>query len=192
LAQRRVAEAQAASVDEIHQAVLNMTTADLVRLRTFAQYRLHVSGHFGTTSWEDVLQDAMLLTLNGRRRWNKAGVDFVGHLIGVMRSTISHYEDEPEVVSDRTSPAGTVLSPLDTIETSAPSADDQLITIQRTQAIYDFFAGDATVQCILQGWREGLTLPEIQAAHQLDKTECETAVRRLRRRLPQIEGRAYV
>ena len=39
---------------------------------------------------EGLLFEALERTLSGRRRWNPAAVDFVGQLIGVMRSIASH------------------------------------------------------------------------------------------------------
>jgi endoribonuclease L-PSP len=92
---RRVPEDSAATPAEITAAMEALSTPALLRLRNYARLRVQILGRkaAGRTDTE-LLADAMNATLEGKRRWNKRKVDFVGHLIGAMRSISSHWRTQ--------------------------------------------------------------------------------------------------
>jgi len=91
MTKRPPAEATPATKQEIEQAIEALTTAQLVRLQKIAAYRHRSLGTRGAGRNEgDLLSDAIIATLEGRRKWFKANVDFVTFIKGVMRSLASH------------------------------------------------------------------------------------------------------
>ena len=95
-------EKEAASPDEIIQALAGLTPADLRRLQKFARFRMAaLRGLSRGRDYEDLLDEAMTATLDGRRAWRKKSVTFVHHLMAVMRSTSDNWTtrgDQREVV----------------------------------------------------------------------------------------------
>src|SRR5215813_8147516 len=85
------AEPTPASREEIEQAIEALTAPQLVRLGKIAAFRHRSLGTRGVGRNEhDLLSDAIIATLEGRRKWFKAKVDFLSFLKGVMRSLASH------------------------------------------------------------------------------------------------------
>jgi hypothetical protein len=90
-AERRQADEPPATIDEISEAIVALTKGDLIRLRKFAYRRYWTLGRRGAgLSPEDLLQNALVAVLEGRRKWKKSRVDFVKLLIGVIQSLSSH------------------------------------------------------------------------------------------------------
>ncbi len=86
-AKRRPADEPPATIDEIAAAIQVLITVELVRIRKFS-YRPYLNlGRRGAgLSPEDLIQDAMMAILDGRRKWPKNRVDFVKLLLGVNQS----------------------------------------------------------------------------------------------------------
>src|SRR5436190_19910907 len=92
---RREPEDEAASLEEVRQAIVGLTPAELLRLQGYARWRVRGVGRAALGRAEhDLLQDALISTLAGDRKWKKAAVDLVGHLTAVMRSISSHWKTE--------------------------------------------------------------------------------------------------
>ena len=66
-------------------AVEALTTGELLRLKQFGEARVRFSQGTDYRTGEDLLQEALRLTFDGDRRWNKR-VSFETYLIGVIRS----------------------------------------------------------------------------------------------------------
>jgi hypothetical protein len=174
----RMAANGSASQAEIMAALEALEPPALLRLRSYARYRVRGLGwHARGRSHEDLLSEAFTATLSGTRRWNKNAVDFVGHLCGVMRSVSSHWADNRETRALEPS-AGAFV---DSAEASTPDAERELAARQEVERIIRHFEGDPLVLAIIDGFRKGLKGPEVQANLGIDQTEFETAVRRLRR-----------
>jgi hypothetical protein len=176
-----------------------LTSAALLRLRGYSRWRVRGLGRkaAGRTEME-LLADAMNATLEGKRRWNKDKVDFVGHLIGAMRSISSHWRtqskrvDEATLESDllQTTPDGDVLSPFELASSEEPKPDEELEANERrlqareqVEAMEKAFAGDHVISLLLSGLRGGMTPAEVRAELDLSQTEYDTATKRLRRRM---------
>ena len=192
-------EDSAATPAEITAAMEALTSADLLRLRDYARWRVRGLGRKAASrTATELLADAMSATLAGKRRWNKDKVDFVGHLIGAMRSISSHWRtqskhvDEATLESDllRTTEEGDVVSPFDLVPSEEPTPDDELEASdrqreakERVEAIENAFAADPVIPLILHGLHQEMTPAEVRAELELSQTEYETAMKRLRRRM---------
>src|SRR4030095_8155185 len=94
-AKRRPADEPPATTDEIESAIQALKPGELVRIRKFAYRRYWTLGRRGAgMSPEDLIQDAMMAILDGRRKWLKGRVDFVKLLVGVIQSLSSHIRGE--------------------------------------------------------------------------------------------------
>jgi hypothetical protein len=62
-----------------------LSDEDIVKLRKFANYKL-LGGRVSYAEDKDLLHEAIVRTLDGRRQWNQQKVDLVTHLKGCMSS----------------------------------------------------------------------------------------------------------
>ena len=90
---RRVPEEQAATPDEIREAVDSLSKADWYRLRKFAEYYIFLlSDKAGDRGGSDLLNEAFKRLLEGSRKWDKTKVDFMGFLFGTMESIADSWQ----------------------------------------------------------------------------------------------------
>ncbi|HZQ55304.1 MAG TPA: hypothetical protein VFB14_24105 [Bryobacteraceae bacterium] len=76
--------------DEVLEALRSLTDADLTRLENFARLRLERYGaRCGDTDPADLVQDAVVRTCYGQRRWRR-GVSILNHLASVISSQASN------------------------------------------------------------------------------------------------------
>jgi hypothetical protein len=188
---RRVPRQCAATPAEVRGAVSALTPSDLLRLERFARWRVRGLGRRALgRSHEDLLGDAIHATLDGRRSWNKANVDFVGHLLGAVQSISDNWgrrfrSDEPVLEAD----VGRVEErpSLADVPGAAPTQEDELVAKQREEAVAKLFEDDSLVTLIVCELKEGATLRDIRAKYDIPDNEYEAAMKRLRRKL----ARAY-
>ena len=84
-------ESTPATQEEIEEAVRALTQTQLVHLESIAWFRHRALGPRGAGRNEgDILSDAIIAILEGRRKWVKDNCDFMTFLKGVMRSMTSH------------------------------------------------------------------------------------------------------
>ena len=159
-------------VSAVEAAIHELSDTDWYRLRQAARISSwKVPGLEG----ESLLFEALERTLDGRRRWNRSAVDFIGHLLGVMRSIANHEATRRglDVVALTSSMD---LIALDSPE-SALSADDQ---IQRLRAHFGERSDSLALQ-VLDAMELGCDGPAIRLQLSLDQTQLETVIRRIRR-----------
>jgi hypothetical protein len=156
----------------IETAIERLGDADWYRLRQVARilaWKVH--GMDG----EELLFEALERTLDDRRRWNRASVEFVGHLIGVMRSIASHE------ASRRGLDTVGLTSSMDLIAPENPenslSAEEQ---IRRLRAHFGERDDVGALQ-VLDAMELGCDGATIRAQLDLSQTQLETIVRRIRR-----------
>jgi hypothetical protein len=79
--------------DEIRrcaEAVRDLSEDDIATLHSYAALKMvAIRGMVMSADAKDLLQEGVTRTLDGRRKWNPKQVDFVGHLLGCMRSIAS-------------------------------------------------------------------------------------------------------
>ncbi len=156
----------------IEQAIHALRPTDWYRLRRAGQILAwKVAGMDG----EALLFDALERTLDGRRRWNRDGVDFVGHLIGVMRSVASHEAERAGLHTVALTSSVELIGQAD--PEGALSAQDQ---IRRLRAWFDT-QQDALALQVLDAMELGCDGPTIRAQLGLDQTRLEAVTRRIRR-----------
>jgi len=175
------------STEDIRQALLALTQEESLRLRSYAQWRLRGLGRKaqGMVA-DDLLQEAIVATLDGRRGW-KEGVSLFQHLIGTLRSISSRlrakkYEEylESEIVTS----GDERLMDLD-VTTMNPQrileAKEQLAEVMRP------FEDDLQALKVLKHLSAGLSAKEIQSELIISQQEYCAIAKRIRRKLRQME-----
>ena len=156
----------------IETAIESLSDADWYRLRQVARI---LAWKVPTMDGEELLFEALERTLDDRRRWNRAEVEFVGHLIGVMRSIASHE------ASRRGLDMVGLTSSMDLIAPENPesslSAEEQ---IRRLRAHFGE-RRDAGALQVLDAMELGCDGATIRTQLGLSQTQLETIVKRIRR-----------
>jgi hypothetical protein len=190
MAKHRVPEEKAASSEEIITSVKTLTTAQLLRLQKFAQYRIRGLGRAAMyRNHKDLFNDAVTRTLAGNRSWNK-DVSFEVHLLGVMRSISTHWKEQFEPVEARLesellqiSATGQLSNPIDRVASAARDPERTLAAKEELERIVALFANDLHVSLIIEGLREGKTGKEIREMLRISEKDYEAALKRLRRNI---------
>lgn len=187
---------QAVTEDEIREAIVSLTEVDLVRLERFAFWRIQMIG--GTTyghDAKDLLYEAIVRTLDGRRTWNRVAVDFKGHLIGVIRSVCSEWKEKSKTEKHKEllfeSDLVGILDcnttdPLRSLTPPPRRPEDILEAQDSVAAVRKFFQDDKLVLEIIDGLEEGMAGPDIRQVLGISQKELETAKRRLHRSISKI------
>jgi RNA polymerase sigma-70 factor (ECF subfamily) len=177
---RRVVTAGATAVDagtgDIGRALRSLSNADLVRLKTLA--RLWSRGLPGGLGWADVLNEAIVRSLDGSRHW-PPDVPLLAFLSGVMRSICDDHwrrtrRDLAWLAGD-TAEGEAMAAPVD--------PERVLAAAQALGAINRLFAADAAVLTIIASLAEGMNASEICRRHGMSEREYDSARRRMRRTL---------
>ncbi len=188
---RGSAQAHTAAEFEAALSAIYQNSAQLLKLQRYASSRIGAIGRAaeGRTA-EDLLSEAVTLTLEGQRTWSSA-VDIVGHLIGVMKSVSSHWAEQVNtrdavtlVESDvsHTTQDGRVFNAVTQHPCDRPSVERTLVARAQVEEIRQAFVDDTLVTKILDQMAAGVTDgPSIKAALNLSQTQYETAMKRLRR-----------
>lgn len=147
----------------------------------------------------DLLSEAIRHTLDpDKRRWNRS-VSFTQHLIGAMRSISSHWAGErgaADIVWEseftRAANDGTTINTFDRMASDAPNGERIAEAKQQFEQIQQSVADDSVLAAIVDAMRADTPPPMIRDSLGLSRTEYETALKRLRRRVrAPIVRRAY-
>lgn len=197
-AKPREADEPAATIEEITTAINSLTKGELIRLRKFAYRRYWTLGRRGAgLSPEDLLQNALVAVLEGRRKWKKNRVDFVRLLLGVIQSLSSHivegkaadafddvvaYEapDEDHDALDRL-PSPSAPTPEEVLENDELEREAVALDAQ----IRDHFKDDDHALMVYEGLCENMKPAEIRGCG-LSEKEFDAAQKRLKRGVRKI------
>ena len=176
---------------EVSRAIQALSEFDILRLRKFADLlvrglRRAACGEDG----EDLLKEAFLRTWIGTesrqkgRHWNKK-VDFVGHLIGTMRSICNSWnrqrsgEKQTDLISEfpRVGADGREYSPLDNIPSTSAPADE----VYELKQIVGSFDHDLEARQVLQGRLHGFTPSQIREKYRFDEKRYVAILTRIRK-----------
>ena len=84
-------------MESVIAAIERLSDADMQKLKRYAGFKaLQMRGAVFHSGADDLLHDAIERTLDGRRKWDEANVEFTVHLIGCMRSIVSEFRQEAE------------------------------------------------------------------------------------------------
>jgi DNA-directed RNA polymerase specialized sigma24 family protein len=173
-----------ATAQEIRAAIESLTRDDLLRLRQFAVWRMRGLGrNGGGRDHEDLIQEAVVRTVAGDRRWNQRAVTLAAHLVGAMRSISNHWATEVSVRAGEGLPDSAGVALIEQLASAAIDPETELAAKQEIKAIEKLLAGDAAAVRVLDCIRRGLSGPETQLATGYSRTEYETVMKRIRRKL---------
>lgn len=187
--QSRPVESLPATHEEIEAAIQALTPPQLLRLKSFAWFSHRSLGSRGAGRNEgDLLSDAIIATLDGRRRWVKDRCDFPTFLRGVMRSMTSHVgagkaTDAFDAIASR--PASNHDEAEDFVEripTPAPvDAERQLLARDLDRQIRERFANDIVVLLVYDAFQDKMRPVDIRSCLDITENEYNAAAKRLRR-----------
>jgi CheY-like chemotaxis protein len=178
---------------EVDRMIELLTTAELLKLQKFAQFRVRGLGRAARgRTWEDLLGEALLRTLIGvgasekGRHWNRE-VDFARHLAGAMQSISSSWkrqfkDKETHLISELVihDADGQEHSPLDIVASGHAPADQHLIEKNEEDRILAKFQDDPDATHVLHGLLDGLKKNETMSRYGLDEKRYAASVKRIR------------
>jgi CheY-like chemotaxis protein len=181
---------------EVDRMIELLTTAELLKLQKFADFRVRGLGRAARgRTWEDLLGEALLRTLIGAeatgkgRHWNKE-VDFARHLAGTIQSISSSWKrqfknKEAHLISELVihDAEGQEHSPLDNVASGHTPADQRLIEKNEEDRILAKFKEDPEATHVLHGLLDGLKKNEIISRYGLDEKQYAASVKRIRVKL---------
>ncbi|HEV2855671.1 MAG TPA: hypothetical protein VHC97_22985 [Thermoanaerobaculia bacterium] len=193
----RADEKEAANPGEISQAIAGLTTADLRKLQKFARFRMAALGRLSRgRDHEDLLEEAMTATLDGRRAWRKSSVTFVNHLIAVMRSTSDNWatrEDQREVVEAELYGAAQGEDEADdllgAVKPTPAGQDTQLIEKEALEALEASVSDDPVAREVLSALQLGLKGQELKETLGITEDQLRAAMRKIDRRTQALQPR---
>jgi DNA-binding NarL/FixJ family response regulator len=176
-----------ATTNEIVRAIEMLACSEQWQeLKKFAYQRAQrFPANLGKTG-EDLFQEALVSTLEGRKKWKMAAVDIFGHLLFAMKNIAHSWQEKfyrwgstLEAVTHNAE--GDELSRLATAQSSNPSADQCLSARDEVERLFGKFREDEVATAILQAQLKGATTArEIMQEQKLTKRQYEAARRRIR------------
>jgi RNA polymerase sigma-70 factor (ECF subfamily) len=163
-----------AAAGDMSCALRALSDADLVRLKALA--RLWSRGLPGGLGWTDVLNEAIVRSLDGSRRW-PADVPLLAFLSGVMRSICDEHWRRAR--RDRT---WLVAAPASGGAVAAPDNPERVLAAaQALGAINGLFADDPAALKILAGLAEGMSATDIRLHYDMSERDYDSTRKRMRR-----------
>lgn len=178
-----------ANIDEVQNAVENLTEDELGKLKKIAK-QYNFFGLPKHTDGEDILQKAILGTLEGNRHWKKGTVSFFKHIQMVMYSIASH-EKRDSKKKLNSSLEGIAIEKNCLLPQDKKNREEEKLSNKLfLEKIENIFSDDDDLESImlLGGLREGLSRQEIQ--NLIDPELYDTVMKRIRRMLKK-KGFAY-
>ena len=181
------AEPMPATQEELEAAIRALTQAHLIHLEKIAWFRHRTLGARGAGRNEgDILSDAIIAILEGRRKWIKDSCDFMTFLKGVMRSLTSHIRDGKATDAfDKIAPNPDNDNAEDFIEQLLPQAyfdpERQLHERDLDRQVREWFKDDAVVLLVYEAFLEKMKPADIRSCLDITENEYHAAAKRLRR-----------
>lgn len=184
-----------ATLEQIEQAIEGLSDADWMKIQKLASRQL-----WGTRLDDpgELVNETIARLIQGKRNW-PANFPFVPWMASAMKSVADGLRNLKSMKSEAL--AGDLAGfdeesesdPLDIFGENGESPLDALLTEEARQAaavslskIEAHFKGDQDVGWILMGIADGLKAEEIQEMGEMNKTQYETARRRLRRGIERL------
>lgn len=162
---------------EACDAIRNLGKSDRAKLMMIARGFARNRRCGAAVGPEDLVQDAIVKTLDGRRRWNRR-VSIIKHLDRVMESDSGHVAEQRAAHgSDQLSDANTEPA------TQEPSPEGRLQARETLDVVTALFANDDDASRLIRLKANGFSASEIRSRLGIDKKQHETVTKRIRRRL---------
>lgn len=176
-----------ASVSEVRAAFIGLPVEDLQKLKQIARLR---SYGLPTSTWEDLLQEALFRALSGVRQWPKS-VSFLAFLAQTMRSIASDERQqvqemvvESDIGSEDVSTRGINHFAVTTI-----TPESQALARSSLSEIETLFKEDSDAICVLNGLALGMSPNEVQTSSKMTPTQYATTQKRIQRALAKRFGK---
>lgn len=190
---------QIATVDEITEAIGKLRPEEWAKLAIFAENRAKFMNLYGAAvDGDDLMQRGVVELLESRRSWNPKKVNFIGVLLGVIKSIASNhkakslrngYSVADSQLASNQNDGDHVQTPLELLADTRPIAELQIAVTERetevrivVEGMYAFFEADAEAQLVMNGWLEGKSGTEIIVDLGIDRSAYETIAKRIRRK----------
>lgn len=183
-----------ASEDAVRAAMGEVDRDDIARAKLALAAELILQRHprLAHISPQDLIQEALFRTLQGRRKWRPAKIGFLGHVIGAMRSIASAATKSVAKGTVPAEPLEVVNGDGETWEVvpllPAPSAEDTAIANEeralaeaRLDTFHEELAKDAEALAIYERLCEGIPKRGIRAELGMPDKKFWTVGRRLSR-----------
>lgn len=195
-----------ATPGEIRQAIEALTREDTERIEQSALNRINrIWQAANGRSHDDLIQEALVRILDGKRHWYKGNTSFTQCLIGAIWSIASEWaghrkrnQDEPEYASletdlTRTDDEGKLVSPFDGVATAGLNPEQALMSTEReaqnkavVEKIETSFADDEKASILIMGIQDSMDGPAIRAEFEMSEKDYKTTMRRIQRRVKKI------
>ncbi len=183
---------KSATAEEIIQASEKLTQAERAKLYSFARNRARMMALYGSdVTEEDLVQEAIVALLEQRRHWNPKKVDFVGVVMGAIRSIASNYKaaakgggfalPDSQLRSPDSDEDEEAVSLIGNYPDHSAGPEQVAIVSNMLSEVYELFVDDPEALVIMDGWRDNMSGTEIIEALEIDRTAYETIARRIRR-----------
>ena len=188
-----------ASHTEIEQAISSLANAQLLKLHSYADFKVKGLGYKAKgRDGKDLLQESIIKVLEDFRTWPKESVDFFWFLKGVIRSTADSWKktynpDETEITAtdlNNISADGDAKEPFLNMASEAETPENCIINEENTRyaegeihKIENMFKNDPIILEIIDGMEAEMSGPEIQEVTGISKTKYESAIKRMRRKV---------
>lgn len=166
-----------ATTSEVREAIKSLKPADYVRLMLLAKVFAKTRIRGTVVEPDDLVQDAIAKTLEGHRHWKK-GVSILQHLGRVIESDSGH-------VAEKHASHGPIPIEEGSCEpvAHAPNPMAQMEAHQELEMLLEPFEEDETALQVLRLKSRGFSPSEIQRELGFGRTQYETVLKRIRRRL---------
>lgn len=187
-----------ATVEEVSNAIEQVSPDGWAKVFAFAKNRSRFMALYGgAVEASDLIQEAIAALLQERRTWKPSQVNFVGLLIGAIRSIASNHKAK-SLSSGYSTPESQITTTDDGDESEAPTAlyadsrpnqEQTMIQLEgeaddvlRVQELYGIFDPDREARDVMDGWRDGMSGTEIMEVLGIDRKGYETIAKRIRRK----------
>jgi DNA-directed RNA polymerase specialized sigma24 family protein len=187
-----------ATVEEVSDAIEKVSPDGWAKINAFAKNRARFMALYGGAVDEtDLVQQAIVALLEERRTWKPTQVNFVGLLIGAIRSIASNHKAKSlssgySIPESQFAPAddGDESEALTALcADSRPNQEQTMLqaerkanNVVRVQELYGFFDRDKEARDVMDGWRAGMSGTNIIEVMEIDRKGYETIAKRIRRK----------
>jgi hypothetical protein len=200
-----------ATAEDISHAIETITEAEFVRIHDFARNRVIRIGRRAAhgRDEDDLIQEAATRLLDGRRHWYPQKIDFIGSLLGTIKSIASEWAAHrkrnaalPEYAAleseHKKTQQESTASPFDVVAADSPNVEEQAIEAdieaERKAVAHEIVAAcgeDESASMVILGWQTDMDGPAIWKDCGWAEPEYRTIVRRIQRRARKIADEYY-